>query len=367
MIRNVGNSKVKMTFRQVISCIILSCVMFIGLGLIKPNLSYAVYQDKCKDPATEGKAKKASTEVEKAIAAGKTLTGKTSYKLGAGHGSSWSSMGETPKLSDCSAFVRWAYAYGAGIDMGDVTTFNFGKAEKYRKHGSDYKRGDLLICNNGGHVVIYLGGNKATLGCNGTDAQGGVQMENSWNISVYSGSYIDMSEVIKDKSVWTKFDKTKNVSIDGADDSDSDSKSEGTDAGSTSHNEGYKPFEDREYKRDNLGSGSYKEAISQNNVATLSAVADTVVAKLKIGMWIIGAILILVISVILLWYIALPSLGWEWQDRFESMFGIGDRNRNNTIQMTILAVESYTLVGLILSGIYMYPIVGFISFIQKLM
>lgn len=146
---------------------------------------------------------KGSKAAEQAIAAGKTLLPITTYWLGAGHGGDYKDP--KPKQLDCSSFTDWAYRHGAGVQIGPAygyTTWDVMANKHYKKGTNGIKRGDLLLTHNGGHIVIYLGKDPehgmTFLGCNGTNAAGGVSI-----CYEYPGmgtiGYVDMESLIKDK------------------------------------------------------------------------------------------------------------------------------------------------------------------------
>ena len=98
--------------------------------------------------------------IERAIATGMSIVGKSPYVFGAGR---------TPEdiaalKFDCSSFVHWCYA-NAGLNLGDyrsVTTFSLiemGRAVSIE----EIKRGDLIFFDTyttNGHIGIWLGDNK---------------------------------------------------------------------------------------------------------------------------------------------------------------------------------------------------------------
>ncbi|MGR0121713.1 NlpC/P60 family protein [Bacillus halotolerans] len=95
--------------------------------------------------------------VEKAIAAGSTLVGKSPYNWGGGR-----TQADILRHSfDCSSFVRWAYEQG-GVNLGEISSTTTDTLVKKGKAVSrnNMKRGDLIFFNTyktNGHVGIYLG------------------------------------------------------------------------------------------------------------------------------------------------------------------------------------------------------------------
>jgi len=68
-------------------------------------------------------------------------------------------FGSGPDTSsfDCSDLIQWAYKQ-AGINIPRVTgdQINVGQPVKW----GEFKPGDLIFSNGGGHVVMYVGGGK---------------------------------------------------------------------------------------------------------------------------------------------------------------------------------------------------------------
>lgn len=98
--------------------------------------------------------------VEKAIATGSTLVGKSPYIWGGGRNPS----DIANHRFDCSSFVHWCYA-SAGLNLGNyqsVVTDSLVKQGVAVKP-SEMQRGDIIFFNTykyNGHVAIYLGENK---------------------------------------------------------------------------------------------------------------------------------------------------------------------------------------------------------------
>ena len=98
--------------------------------------------------------------IEKAIAVGSALVGKSPYKWGGGR----NSTDIANKLFDCSSFVHYCFAQ-AGVTLGDyrsVVTDSLAK-EGRKVSTSEMKRGDIIFFNTyktNGHVAIYLGEDK---------------------------------------------------------------------------------------------------------------------------------------------------------------------------------------------------------------
>lgn len=95
--------------------------------------------------------------IEKAIAVGSDLVGKTTYVFGGGR---------TPydiahRRFDCSSFIHWMFSE-AGVNLGD---YRYCVTDSLARQGkkvdpSEIKRGDILFFNTykyNGHVGIYLG------------------------------------------------------------------------------------------------------------------------------------------------------------------------------------------------------------------
>ncbi len=98
--------------------------------------------------------------IEKAIAVGSELVGKSPYTWGAGR----NPLDIHKKLFDCSSFVHYCFAQ-AGIVLGDyrvVVTDSLAK-EGRKVMFDEIKRGDIIFFDTykkNGHVGIYLGGDK---------------------------------------------------------------------------------------------------------------------------------------------------------------------------------------------------------------
>lgn len=98
--------------------------------------------------------------IEKAIATGSTLVGKSPYVWGGGRNPS----DIASHRFDCSSFVHWCYASG-GLNLGDyqsVVTDSLVTLGK-KIEPSKISRGDIIFFNTykyNGHVGIYLGGGK---------------------------------------------------------------------------------------------------------------------------------------------------------------------------------------------------------------
>lgn len=173
----------------------------------------------------------ASKEVETAIAAGKSLYGKTLYKYGAGHNDSNVEADEPPFL-DCSGFTAWVYKKGPGIifnNLGPVyTTYTvMGSSKYWVTDMSKVKRGDLVICYDGGHVVVCLGkeGNDIyQIGANGSDGAGSVSTGKIWGPCQ---GFFDVEAAIRDKA-FSKYDKVKpGISAEGSSSSFSNESKDG--------------------------------------------------------------------------------------------------------------------------------------------
>jgi len=101
-----------------------------------------------------------SPAIEKAIAAGMPLVGKSPYNFGGGR----TQYDINRKSFDCSSFMRWIFQQG-GVNLGRVdstTTDTLVKLGKPVK-ASEMKRGDLVFFDTykiNGHVGVYLGDNK---------------------------------------------------------------------------------------------------------------------------------------------------------------------------------------------------------------
>ncbi|MET3689854.1 hypothetical protein ABIC37_005404 [Priestia megaterium] len=103
---------------------------------------------------------KGAPAIEKAIAAGMPLVGKSPYNFGGGR----TQYDINRKSFDCSSFMRWIFEQG-GVNLGPVsatttdTLVRLGKPVK----PSEMKRGDLVFFDTykiNGHVGVYLGDNK---------------------------------------------------------------------------------------------------------------------------------------------------------------------------------------------------------------
>lgn len=98
--------------------------------------------------------------IEKAIATGQTIVGKSPYVWGGGR----TQADIDARRFDCSSFVHWCYA-SAGVVLGDyrvVVTDSLAK-EGRAVSSKDMKRGDIIFFNTykpNGHVGIYLGNGK---------------------------------------------------------------------------------------------------------------------------------------------------------------------------------------------------------------
>lgn len=103
---------------------------------------------------------KGSAAIEKAIAAGMPLVGKSPYNFGGGR----TQYDINRKSFDCSSFMRWIFEQG-GVNLGRVdstTTDTLVKLGKPVKP-SEMKRGDLVFFDTykiNGHVGVYLGNNQ---------------------------------------------------------------------------------------------------------------------------------------------------------------------------------------------------------------
>ncbi|MEH6867779.1 bifunctional lytic transglycosylase/C40 family peptidase [Priestia megaterium] len=98
--------------------------------------------------------------IEKAIATGMTIVGKSPYVWGGGR----NQADIDARRFDCSSFVRWAYA-GAGVNLGAVSgTTTDTLVQKGKSVSKDeMKRGDLVFFDTykrNGHIGIYLGEGK---------------------------------------------------------------------------------------------------------------------------------------------------------------------------------------------------------------
>ncbi|CEJ75496.1 cell wall-binding protein [[Clostridium] sordellii] len=98
--------------------------------------------------------------IEKAIATGQTIVGKSPYVWGGGR----TQADIDARRFDCSSFVHWCYA-SAGVVLGDYRVVVTDSLVKEGKAVSpkDMKRGDVIFFNTykyNGHVGIYLGNGK---------------------------------------------------------------------------------------------------------------------------------------------------------------------------------------------------------------
>lgn len=101
-----------------------------------------------------------NTVIEKAIATGQTIVGKSPYVWGGGR----TQADIDARRFDCSSFVHWCYA-SAGVVLGDYRVVVTDSLVKEGKAVSpkDMKRGDVIFFNTykyNGHVGIYLGSGK---------------------------------------------------------------------------------------------------------------------------------------------------------------------------------------------------------------
>lgn len=106
-------------------------------------------------PVKSGKA-----SIDKAIAAGKTIVGKSPYNWGGGR----TQYDIDRRSFDCSSFIRWIYDEG-GVDLGPIsgTTTDTILTKGRRVSIKDVKIGDLVYFDTykkNGHISIYLGNNK---------------------------------------------------------------------------------------------------------------------------------------------------------------------------------------------------------------
>lgn len=173
----------------------------------------------------------ASKEVETAIEAGKSIYGKTLYKFGSGHGDA-NTDADVPQYLDCSGFTAWAYKKGPGIifnNLGSIySTYTImGSSKYYVTDMSKVKRGDLVVCYDGGHVVICLGkeGNDIyQIGANGNDGAGSVSTGKIWGACQ---GFFDVEAAIRDKA-FSKYDKVKpGISAEGSSSSSSNESKDG--------------------------------------------------------------------------------------------------------------------------------------------
>lgn len=108
-------------------------------------------------PSGTGKGKPA---IEKAIAAGMPLVGKSPYNFGGGR----TQYDINRRSFDCSSFMRWIFEQG-GVNLGRVDSTTTDTLVKLGKpvNPSQMKRGDLVFFDTykiNGHVGVYLGDNK---------------------------------------------------------------------------------------------------------------------------------------------------------------------------------------------------------------
>lgn len=127
----------------------------------------------------------------------------------------------------------------------------------------------------------------------------------------------------------------------------------------------FKPFADKSYKRQNLGDVKSTGILDKDSVVKLSAFSDLVVQKSKVVMWALGAIIILFVVVVILWYSAVPKLGYRVLDKLDGFFGTdNERTASNRANLLLMMTLALVIVGLTLSGAYMYPIIGILKFIE---
>lgn len=176
----------------------------------------------------------ASKEIEATIQAGKTLMPKTVYLYGGGHNKTPAiKTVDSPDNLDCSSFTYWAYIKGAGVDLYGteyITTTVRDDARTVKGKGwEEARRGDLVLTNGDGHIVIFLGmdnGRPVVMGCNGSNpSDGGVSI-------IYSDytsptGFLHMDDLIK-SGKYTKAEdlRLKNLKVTSSKDS-SDSKKDG--------------------------------------------------------------------------------------------------------------------------------------------
>ncbi|MFI8658018.1 C40 family peptidase [Priestia megaterium] len=101
-----------------------------------------------------------SAAIEKAIAAGMPLVGKSPYNFGGGR----TQYDINRKSFDCSSFMRWIFEQG-GVNLGPVSATTTDTLVKLGKpvKPSEMKRGDLVFFDTykiNGHVGVYLGNNQ---------------------------------------------------------------------------------------------------------------------------------------------------------------------------------------------------------------
>lgn len=125
--------------------------------------------------------------IEKAIAIGQTIVGKSPYVWGGGR----TQADIDARRFDCSSFVHWCYA-SAGVVLGDyrVVVTDSLATEGKAVDKKDMKRGDIIFFDTykpNGHVGIYLGNGKFLH----DGSTGGVQiseLNNPYWSSVFRGN-----------------------------------------------------------------------------------------------------------------------------------------------------------------------------------
>ena len=110
-------------------------------------------------------ARTSTTKFNKNGIASGSLLGIAESKLGARY--YWSKQG--PDEFDCSGFVYWCYKQ-AGATGGYKNTFaliaKFAGTKYEVTDKNDLQPGDMILCNDGNHVVLYYGNGKV-IGCSG--------------------------------------------------------------------------------------------------------------------------------------------------------------------------------------------------------
>ncbi|MGL5750122.1 MAG: NlpC/P60 family protein [Paraclostridium sp.] len=155
-----------------------------------PNkvFNYAIgFRDTGLDLPTDGGVVGDNEIIEKAIATGSEIVGKSPYVWGGGRNPS----DIANRRFDCSSFVHWCFA-SAGLNLGDyrsVVTDSLAKVGK-QVNSSEMVRGDIIFFNTykyNGHVGIYLGDGRF-LHCGTSKGVSIDSMSNTYWKKVFNGN-----------------------------------------------------------------------------------------------------------------------------------------------------------------------------------
>ena len=367
---------------------------------ITPNIAYAV--DYTPDNANlDTQVGKASQDKENAIAMGKTMIGKVRYYMENHNRTNVTMLTydyENDKSStgnfgiDCSEFVALMFNKGYGIQWGEdnagaPNTWGFVNPQYTPKEyllkitdWSQAKRGDIVLTNDYGHVVVALG-DGLIIGSNGRNITNprttdGPSIQPTTYHSIAMGTYnvIRLPDNASDAKggILKKGHPSNDFNVDGKKDT-SDSKSEDTVeqskfVGEDAWKNKMINFQNQVYKSTFKGIDTGSTGfVNSAFISGLNKSAQKVLNYAYIGMMIIttGMFLFMFLATVI-YLVVLPNGigGYKMMDIFEKTTGLDSSvNRKNTWEIIGRLGITTVIIACLYANVLPILVSGFIKLI----